>query len=91
MMTVIILPRSKVVRYCLSDGRTWIFSLYVKDEQGRRVSYEGDPFTIIEPRPDAEDAFNKDIQTVAELLYHWVRDAKLCEFVSSELFLLGCF
>ncbi|KAK0238633.1 hypothetical protein EDD85DRAFT_935957 [Armillaria nabsnona] len=63
---------SKAVRYCLSGGRTWIFLLYVKDEQGRRVSYEGDPFTIIEPRPDAEDAFKKDIQTVAELLYHWV-------------------
>ncbi|KAK0189808.1 hypothetical protein F5146DRAFT_1052640 [Armillaria mellea] len=63
---------SKVVRYCLSDGRTWIFSLYVKDEQGRRLSYEGDPFTIMEPRPDVEDAFKKDIHTVAELLYHWV-------------------
>ncbi|PBK99156.1 hypothetical protein ARMGADRAFT_491963 [Armillaria gallica] len=63
---------SKAVRYRLSDGRTWIFSLYVKDEQGRRVSYEGDPFTIIEPRPNAEDAFKKDIHTIAELLYHWV-------------------
>ncbi|SJL03466.1 uncharacterized protein ARMOST_06822 [Armillaria ostoyae] len=63
---------SKAVRYCLSDGRTWIFSLFVKDEQGRRISYEGDPFTIIEPRLDAEDTFKKDIQTVAELLYHWV-------------------
>ncbi|KAK0191503.1 hypothetical protein F5146DRAFT_1049042 [Armillaria mellea] len=56
------------------NGRTWIFSLYVKDEQDHRLSYEGDPFTIIEPRPDVEDTFKKDIHTVAELLYHWVSD-----------------
>ncbi|KAK0189117.1 hypothetical protein F5146DRAFT_1140679 [Armillaria mellea] len=72
-LPVTIFPEmSKAVRYCLSDGQTGIFSLYVKDEQGYRISYEGDPFAIMEPHPDAEDASKKDVQTVAELLYHGV-------------------
>ena len=67
--------RTKAVRFCLSDGRNWIFSLFTKDEQGNRVCYEGEMFTIIEPRPEIEEIFQRDVQKVVELLYHWVSTA----------------
>ncbi|KAF9029260.1 hypothetical protein BDZ89DRAFT_1014507 [Hymenopellis radicata] len=63
---------SNAVRFCLSDGRNWIFSLFTKDEQGRRVCYKGKIFNIIEPRPDAEAILRHDVSQVVELVYHWL-------------------
>ncbi|KAJ7728184.1 hypothetical protein B0H14DRAFT_2480155 [Mycena olivaceomarginata] len=33
--------RTTAVRFCLTDDRKWIFSVFAKDEHGRRVCYEG--------------------------------------------------
>jgi hypothetical protein len=62
----------KAVRFCLSDGRNWIFSLLTKDEQGNRVCYEGELISIIEPRPEIQGTLQRDVHKVVELVYHWV-------------------
>ncbi|KAF8171228.1 hypothetical protein K438DRAFT_1613143 [Mycena galopus ATCC 62051] len=67
------------MRFCLTDGRKWIFSVFVKNERGTRVCYEGSVSgvtTILEPRLDAEgrdSAWEHSINRIVELLYHWVR------------------
>ncbi|KAJ7749182.1 hypothetical protein B0H16DRAFT_1551903 [Mycena metata] len=63
------------VRFCLTDGRKWIFSVFTKDERGTRVCYEGKATTILEPRFDPEGrdvAWEESIHQVVELVYHWL-------------------
>jgi hypothetical protein len=38
----------------LTDGRKWIFYVFVKDERGERVCYEGEVCVILEPRFDGD-------------------------------------
>ncbi|KAJ7318293.1 hypothetical protein DFH08DRAFT_892323 [Mycena albidolilacea] len=66
---------TKAVRFCLTDGRKWIFSVFAKDEHGRRVCYEGNSTTILEPRLDPEgrdSAWEHSIHQIVELVYHWL-------------------
>ncbi|KAI0800013.1 hypothetical protein C8Q74DRAFT_1214075 [Fomes fomentarius] len=62
----------KPVRFCLSNGHNWLFSLFAKDANGNRVAYEGSTVNIMTPRPGAEDLFKGDVRRVVELLYHWL-------------------
>ena len=78
---------TNAVRFCLSDGRNWVFSLLTKDEQGNRVCYEGEIFTIIEPRQDIRKAFQADIHKVVELLYHWLSTFANKEILFTIVFL----
>ncbi|KAJ7694689.1 hypothetical protein B0H16DRAFT_1751040 [Mycena metata] len=63
--------RSTAVRFCLADGRKWIFSVFAKDDRGARVCYEGNVVSILEPRFDAEGrdtAWEQSIHQVVEIL-----------------------
>ena len=66
------------MRFCLTDGRKWIFSLFAKDAHGERVCYEGIPATtILKPRFDSEgrdSAWEHSVHQIVELVYHWVRN-----------------
>ncbi|KAJ7858031.1 hypothetical protein B0H14DRAFT_3636775 [Mycena olivaceomarginata] len=65
------------VRFCLTDGRKWIFSVFTKDERGRRVCYEGSGTKILEPRLDPEgrdSVWEHSIHQIVELVYHWLVD-----------------
>ncbi|KAJ7731424.1 hypothetical protein DFH07DRAFT_755635 [Mycena maculata] len=73
------------VRFCLTDGRKWIFSVFVKDGRGARVGYEGSVTTILEPRLDPEgrdSAWERSIHQIVELVYHWVRALLSASFVT---------
>ncbi|KAJ7898214.1 hypothetical protein B0H14DRAFT_2675292 [Mycena olivaceomarginata] len=64
-----------VVRFCLTDGRKWIFSVFTKDGRGRRVCYEGSGTKILEPRLDPEgrdSVWEHSIHQIVELVYHWL-------------------
>ena len=60
--------RNQTIRYCLSDGHEWMFAVYTRDAEGNRVSYEGPLLEI----NDASRTFEKDVQRLVEVLYHWV-------------------
>ncbi|KAJ7470162.1 hypothetical protein B0H11DRAFT_1812624 [Mycena galericulata] len=63
------------VRFCVTDGRKWIFSVFAKDERGARVCYEGKVITTLEPRLDSEgrdSAWEHSIHQIVELVYHWL-------------------
>ncbi|KAI0328662.1 hypothetical protein GY45DRAFT_1337949 [Cubamyces sp. BRFM 1775] len=63
---------NKPVRYCLSNGTTWIFSLFTKDANGKRVACVGTRVNIrVDNIDDAEDLFKRDVRRVVELLHHW--------------------
>jgi hypothetical protein len=73
------------VRFCLTDGRKWIFSVFSKDERGARVCYEGNVTTILEPRfdPGGRDiAWEESIHQIVELVYHWVRAILSARFIT---------
>lgn len=73
--TLTIVFRSTAVRFCLADGRKWIFSVFAKDDRGATVCYEGNVVSILEPRFDAEGrdtAWEQSIHQVVEIVYHWV-------------------
>ncbi|KAH9886649.1 hypothetical protein C8Q73DRAFT_273222 [Cubamyces lactineus] len=64
----------KPVRYCLTNGTTWLFSLFTKDASGDRVAYEGSRVNIrADTIDDSEDLFELDVRRVMEQLHHWVR------------------
>ncbi|KAJ8455199.1 hypothetical protein ONZ51_g12578 [Trametes cubensis] len=64
---------NKPVRYCLSNGKNWLFSVFAKDAKGNRVAYEGIPIDIsIDNIDDAKDLFKSDVRRVVELLHHWL-------------------
>ncbi|KAJ7016440.1 hypothetical protein C8F04DRAFT_1245171 [Mycena alexandri] len=66
---------STAVRFCLADGRKWIFSVFTKDDRGARVCYEGNVVSILEPRFDAEGrdtAWEQSIHQVVEIVYDWL-------------------
>ncbi|KAJ7506985.1 hypothetical protein B0H11DRAFT_1969712 [Mycena galericulata] len=65
------------LKFCLTDGRKWIFSVFFKDDAGNRVCYEGNSFPILEPSPDVnEAAWKESVHRVVELVYHWLVDDK---------------
>ncbi|KAJ7194324.1 hypothetical protein GGX14DRAFT_378060 [Mycena pura] len=66
---------AKAVRFCLTDGRKWIFSVFSKDNAGNRVCYEGNSFPIPEFTSDVfnHEAAKECVRRVVELVYHWVR------------------
>ncbi|KAF8871843.1 hypothetical protein BD779DRAFT_1680078 [Infundibulicybe gibba] len=66
------IAQAKAVRFCLSDGWNWIFSLVTKDEHGNRVYYEGEKFSIIKPRPSIQGVFEDDVHQIVALVYHWL-------------------
>ncbi|KAJ6487622.1 hypothetical protein C8R45DRAFT_993836 [Mycena sanguinolenta] len=62
----------ETLRFCLTDGRKWIFSVYAK---GGRVFYQGNATTIPEPRLDAQrrdPAWEQSVHMIVELVYHWL-------------------
>jgi len=69
---------TKTVKFCLTDGRKWIFSLFSKDDAGNRVCYEGrNFFSILEPDPDVNEASWKgSVRRVVELVYQWLVEDK---------------
>jgi len=70
------------VRYCMSDGETWIFSLFTKDANGKRVSHGGWGHQIRTPTAGSQTPFpspgNEAIEFKAEvlqvvtLMHHWL-------------------
>jgi hypothetical protein len=83
--TLNIFFRTTAVRFCLTDGREWIFSVFTKDERGRRVSYEESGTKILEPRLDPEgrdSVWEHSIHQIVELVYHWVRAILSASFVT---------
>ena len=64
--------RNRTIRYCLSDGRQWMFAIYTRDDLGNRISYEGVVLTLLEPRPEIQQEFEKDVRRLLEVLWHWV-------------------
>ncbi|KAJ7237138.1 hypothetical protein C8J57DRAFT_1087789 [Mycena rebaudengoi] len=81
------------VRFCLTDGRKWIFSVFAKDERGARVCYEGSVTTILEPRLDPEgrdSAWEHSIHQIVELVYHWVRAILGASFITYTNHTAGC-
>ncbi|KAF8879048.1 hypothetical protein BD779DRAFT_1474512 [Infundibulicybe gibba] len=64
--------KKEVVRFCLSDGQNWIFSLLTKDKDGNRVCFQGEVFEIITPRPRVQRAFEEDVRQIVTLVYHWL-------------------
>ncbi|KAJ7067302.1 hypothetical protein C8F01DRAFT_1365424 [Mycena amicta] len=63
------------VRFCVTDGRNWLFSLFSKDGSGARVSYQGNVTTILQPRFDEEGRdppWEESIHRIVELVYHWL-------------------
>ncbi|KAK7052256.1 hypothetical protein R3P38DRAFT_2859410 [Favolaschia claudopus] len=63
------------VRFCLTDGRKWIFSVFVKNATNHRVCYEGSISTILEPRFDSEgrdSAWEQSVHRIVELVTHWL-------------------
>jgi hypothetical protein len=73
--------RNQTIRHCLSDGHEWMFAVYTRDAEGNRVSYEG-PLLKID---DASRTFEKDVQRLVEVLYHWVCLCLVTELVESLL------
>ncbi|KAF8313735.1 hypothetical protein F5887DRAFT_1151878 [Amanita rubescens] len=63
---------NKTVRYCLSDGNEWMFLVYTCDDQKNRISYEGPILTMMQSHL-VEEAFEKDVRCLVEVLYHWLR------------------
>ncbi|KIJ15494.1 hypothetical protein PAXINDRAFT_168983 [Paxillus involutus ATCC 200175] len=59
------------VRYCMSDGKNWLFALFTKDANGNRVCYESHNISIT-PETRETALFRKDVHQVVELLYHWL-------------------
>jgi hypothetical protein len=81
------------VRFCLTDGRKWIFSVFAKDERGVRVCYKGSVTTILEPRLDPEgrdSAWEYSIHQIVELVYHWVRAILGASFITYTDHTAGC-
>ncbi|KAJ7715910.1 hypothetical protein DFH07DRAFT_862573 [Mycena maculata] len=65
------------VKFCLTDGRKWIFSVFSKNDAGNRVCYEGNSFPILEPSPDVNGAaWKESVHRVVELVYHWLVEDK---------------
>ncbi|KAJ7250782.1 hypothetical protein C8J57DRAFT_1474884 [Mycena rebaudengoi] len=61
------------IRFCLTDGRKWIFCVFVKDERGERV-YEDEVCVILEPRFDGDGkdaACERSVRRTVELVRHW--------------------
>src|SRR6266550_8781329 len=58
-----------------------MFAVYTRDAQGNRVSYEGPLLEI----NDASCTFEKDVQRLVEVLYHWVCLCLVTELVGSLL------
>jgi len=69
--------RNRTIRYCLSNGRQWMFAIYSRDDLGNRVSYEGAALTLLEPRPEIQQEFQKDVRRLLEVLWHWVCPSSL--------------
>lgn len=67
---------TKAVKFCLTDGREWIFSVFSNDDAGNRVCYQGNIFAILEPSPDNEAAWKESVHRVVELVYHWLVEDK---------------
>ena len=49
-----------------------MFAIYSRDDLGNRVSYEGAALTLLEPRPEIQQEFQKDVRRLLEVLWHWV-------------------
>ncbi|KAJ6611501.1 hypothetical protein B0H10DRAFT_363709 [Mycena sp. CBHHK59/15] len=67
--------RTTAVRFCLTDGRKWIFSVFVKDDHGNRVCYEGSVLAILDLELDPEGihlAWEHSVHRIVELVYHWL-------------------
>ncbi|KAF8811039.1 hypothetical protein BYT27DRAFT_7208897 [Phlegmacium glaucopus] len=59
------------IRFILSDGWNWVFSLLTKDSQGYQTCYGGQVFHITEPRPGLESSFQQDVHIIVQLVHHW--------------------
>ncbi|KAJ7630063.1 hypothetical protein DFH06DRAFT_1224789 [Mycena polygramma] len=67
--------RAMAVKFCLTDGRKWIFSVLVTHPSGQRVCYTASALTILEPRldPEGRDApWERSIHQIVELVHHWL-------------------
>jgi len=60
---------NKTIRYCLSDGHQWMFAVYMRDDQGNHISYEGPVLTV---KDESQNDFERDVQHLVEVLYHWL-------------------
>ena len=54
-----------------------MFAIYSRDDLGNRVSYEGAALTLLEPRPEIQQEFQKDVRRLLEVLWHWVCPSSL--------------
>ncbi|KAJ7814330.1 hypothetical protein B0H14DRAFT_2376063 [Mycena olivaceomarginata] len=64
----------KTLRFCLSNGHSWIFAILVKDEAGQRTYYESSPRYLDKTQVQAETASSlASIQEIMELVLQWVR------------------
>ncbi|KAK7029204.1 hypothetical protein R3P38DRAFT_2934478 [Favolaschia claudopus] len=69
--------KTQTVRFCLTDGRKWVFCLFSKNPAGERVCYEGNSFSIPEPSALLNGAlWQESVRQVVELVHHWLVEEK---------------
>jgi len=67
------LTGQNTVRFCLSNGHSWIFAILVKDEAGQRTYYESSPRYLDKTQVQAETASSlASIQEIMELVLQWL-------------------
>ncbi|KAJ7483169.1 hypothetical protein FB451DRAFT_100880 [Mycena latifolia] len=78
------------VRFCLSNGRSWIFATLVKDDTGQRTFYEATPRYLNQNQNQIENATSQEcVQEIVELVLQWlsptISSESLYEFRTFQL------
>ncbi|KDQ09472.1 hypothetical protein BOTBODRAFT_179019 [Botryobasidium botryosum FD-172 SS1] len=69
------------VRFCLSDGHSWIFAILKKDEAGNRTYYESVIKNVDKSQIKAaeSDYSRRQIREIVELILYWLSPSEVVE------------
>ena len=67
----------ETVRFCLSNGRSWVFAFLKKEADGRRAYYEAPPCYLEKMVVQLQNADSlRSVQMIVELVLEWVSTAR---------------